>query len=880
MEKKKKIVLLCAIAAVIVVIGVVLCVVLLNIQPSDQDQPADVNTSTVSGGEWLQDPDQQQEEPLEPTAEEGEELTGTSKEDSYSIPMSDLYTFTDPSDINFDTRYVLYGGSSCSMARGLSAQGFSVEGAYEILYTYQGNCTGEYQCYVLSSEADAIGAYNYLSQYYYGDDTHCERHGDVVCIVNDGDYVQKTYIDFYYQQNAISSPTAEAYLGMGFFFNGMSPYHGSATVPSASTGTTQLSGPAGLPSIGSPVPVPPLEPVGTGEENFALKISDRYTFTDPAGLDFDTRYVLYGDGNSSSVAIVNQQGCHVLEMYEVLYVKNGKAVAEYKCYRAADAAGAQQIANLYGGIVTPHDDAAVMYNDQATLEQTIGYIVQFGGMSEATPTAYLQYMMAYEGMVPYQGTTVPEPPAEEKPVDPTPGGDEETPTPGGDDDQPEKPTEGIQLGDSYVFTDPDGMDYDARYVLYGDSSNPFASQNGAEEYYVILYAKDSAPLGEYQCYVMPDETSAAALVEKLGEFYDTSLSQGNVVVVANSGEYVQQTIDLYVQYGMIPEATVEAYYNAMYVSCGMTLTKDTVYPEDLEGIQLGDSYVFADPEGMDYDARYVLYGDSSNPFASQNGAEEYYVILYAKDSAPLGEYQCYVMPDETSAAALVEKLGEFYDTSLSQGNVVVVSNSGEYVQQTIDLYVQYGMISEATVEAYYNAMYVSYGMTLTEDTVYPEEPEGIQLGDSYVFADPDGMDYDARYVLYGDSSNPFASQNGAEEYYVILYAKDSAPLGEYQCYVMPDETSAAALVEKLGEFYDTSLSQGNVVVVSNSGEYVQQTIDLYVQYGMISEATVEAYYNAMYVSCGMTLTEDTVPAAGEVEISTAAVIPYLKDDEL
>ena len=49
---------------------------------------------------------------------------------------------------------------------------------------------------------------------------------------------------------------------------------------------------------------------------------------------------------------------------------------------------------------------------------------------------------------------------------------------------------------------------------------------------------------------------------------------------------------------------------------------------------------------------------------------------------------------------------------------------------------------------------------------------------------------------------------------------------------------------------------------------------------MISEATVEAYYNAMYVSYGMTLTEDTVPAAGEVEISTAAVIPYLKDDEL
>ena len=745
MEKKKKIAILCAAAAVIVIVAVVLCIVLLN-RPSSPQEETGLTTSGVSDGEMLQNPEeteqQEEETPLEPTSQDtGEAITGTGREESYSIPMSRLYTFTDPADIRFDTRYVLYGDSSCNMARGLSNQGYSVEGVYEILYTYQGKCTGEYQCYVMDSEADAIGAYNYLSQYYYGENSHCERHGDVVFIVNDGDYVQETYIEFYYNQNAISAPTAEAYLGMGFFFRGMSTYHGSASVPVSSSGTTgtQSAGLGGTVSGGAVNPTLPLEPVGTIDEPFSLKISDSYTFTDPEGLDFDARYVLYGGSNSSAVTIVNQQGCHVAEMYEILYVKDGRAVAEYRCYRGADEASAQQMAQLYNA--SCYQDVVVLYSDQAVLEQMMGYYVQFGGMSEATPTAYLQYMMANEGMVPYQGTTVPESPAPQPPVDPAPGGDTEEPNPGGEEetpnpggeDKPPVPTEGIQLGDSYVFTDPEGMDYDARYVLYGDSSNPFAVQNGAEEFYVILYAKESAPLGEYQCYVMADDAGAAALAEKLSGFYDISLSKDNVVVVFNSGEYVQQTIDLYVQLGMMSEATVEAYYSAMYMPYGMTLTEDTVYPEapqEPEGIHLGDSYVFTDPEGLDYDARYVLYGDSSNPFAVQNGAEEFYVILYAKETAPLGEYQCYVMGDNASAAALAEKLSGFYDISLSKDNVVVVFNSGEYVQQTMDLYVQYGMMSEATVEAYYNAMYVPYGMTLTEDTI--PVPETVEISTAAV----------------------------------------------------------------------------------------------------------------------------------------------------
>lgn len=109
MEKKKKIAILCAAAAVIVIVivAVVLCIVLLN-RPSSPQEETGLTTSGVSDGEMLQNPEeteqQEEETPLEPTSQDtGEAITGTGREESYSIPMSRLYTFTDPADIRFDT---------------------------------------------------------------------------------------------------------------------------------------------------------------------------------------------------------------------------------------------------------------------------------------------------------------------------------------------------------------------------------------------------------------------------------------------------------------------------------------------------------------------------------------------------------------------------------------------------------------------------------------------------------------------------------------------------------------------------------------------------------------------------------------------------------
>ena len=90
----------------------------------------------------------------------GAQVSGTSASNSYSISysikMSDLCTFSDPSGISFDRRYVLHGGSDCMPARRAANQGYSCKEAYVVLYAKGGKAAGEYVCYVMSSEAEAL----------------------------------------------------------------------------------------------------------------------------------------------------------------------------------------------------------------------------------------------------------------------------------------------------------------------------------------------------------------------------------------------------------------------------------------------------------------------------------------------------------------------------------------------------------------------------------------------------------------------------------------------------------------------------------------------------------------------------------------------------
>ena len=74
-------------------------------------------------------------------------------------------------------------------------------------------------------------------------------------------------------------------------------------------------------------------PAGSQE----LTVGEGVCFADPQDLDFDTRLVYWGDARSALAAQAAGQGqIAVTQVYEILYAKDGQAVAQYRCIVAGD----------------------------------------------------------------------------------------------------------------------------------------------------------------------------------------------------------------------------------------------------------------------------------------------------------------------------------------------------------------------------------------------------------------------------------------------------------------------------------------------------------------------------------------------------------------
>ena len=190
----------------------------------------------------------------------------------------------------------------------------------------------------MSSEAEAQRMASAYAGVYNGGGQSAGRWGDVVYVYSSGDYVQ-TSIRTYYDQGVIKSETPAAYLGMQFYFGGMSEYQppassgngsggsgggGGGSTPGGSTpgGTTPGGNtpggntPGGDTPSGPEGPDQPDEPddpdtpdpsgetsvavtdeqltdkleeaLATADSTFPVEITDKYTFEDPEGLEYDT----------------------------------------------------------------------------------------------------------------------------------------------------------------------------------------------------------------------------------------------------------------------------------------------------------------------------------------------------------------------------------------------------------------------------------------------------------------------------------------------------------------------------------------------------------------------------------------------------------------
>lgn len=820
----------------------------------------------------------------------GAQVGGTSASNSYPIKMSDLCTFSDPSGLSFDTRYVLHGGSDCIPAKRANAQGYSCKEAYVVLYAKGGQAAGEYVCYVMSSEAEAQRMASAYAGVYNGGGQSAGRWGDVVYVYSSGDYVQ-TSIRTYYDQGVIKSETPAAYLGMQFYFGGMSEYQppassgnggngggGGGSTPGGSTpgGTTPGGNTPGGNTPGGDTPSGPEEPdqpdkpddpdtpdpsgetsvavtdeqltdkleeaLATADNSFPVEITDKYTFEDPKGLEYDTRYVLYGGEDSGAVSAAGQIGSQVKGVYEIYYLKDGKLAAVYRCYDAASADDAAQIESMYGGMgeVEVTGRVACIDMDLAMIESMMEMYVQMGYADEATPEAYMAALYKNEG---YQYFRNPNP--AEEPEEPSGGLTGTTPD----------EAFSVKVSDSYTYDEAQvlpGPEYDRRYVLYGDETNGFAAQQGANAFYEVIYEQDSRALYEIKIYVMPSAEEAGVLA---GQFVDAGLyavAMPGTDAVLVIGTDLQDTIDMYAQYGQIAEATPRAYIEGFLMKLGMTeVTADgkaltcICLPQadmnrllyEAEGLLDTGAAQWAeteptpvipvtgvlDPEAdlsAESVARTAREAEAFDPadagtVAGETGQQERFDPAAAGNAAQAADGQ---QADGRSEAGQAED-------SLSQAGTFDPSTAGSMpagTDGTGDEGAASGAGSETAADG--GMAGESGGTALTVGSTAqwndadfddaadrlragsPAGPQELTVGEGVCFADPQDLDFDTRLVYWGDARSALAAELSAQrqmtlsQVYEIVYVKNGQAAAQYRCLVAGGQVFCQKMKpEKLAE---------------------------------------------------------------------------------
>ena len=815
----------------------------------------------------------------------GAQVGGTSASNSYPIKMSDLCTFSDPSGLSFDTRYVLHGGSDCIPAKRVASTGYSCKEAYVILYARGGQAVGQYECYVMNSEADAKGLASALAAAY---GFSCGNWGDVAYMYTPGSYVQES-ISTYYKQGVIKSETPAAYLGMQFYFGGMSEYQPSApsggssggngggggSTPGGSTPGGSTPGgntPGGNTPGGTDDPSTPTDPeepedpdtpdkpdasgetsvavteaqltddleeaLATADSTFPVEITDKYTFEDPEGLEYDTRYVLYGGEDSGAVTAVSMAGATANGVYDIYYLKDGKLAAVYRCYDAASADDAAQIESMYGGMgeVKVTGRVACIDMDLAMIESMMEMYVQMGYADEATPEAYMAALYKNEG---YQYFRNPNP--AEEPEEPSGGLTGTTPD----------EAFSVKVSDSYTFDEAQvlpGTAYDRRYVLYGDETNGFAAQQGAEAFYDVIYEQSSQALYEIKIYVMPGEEEAQTLAGQLVTAgMDAKVMPGTDAVLV-IGRDLQETIDTYVESGLLSEATPRAYIEGFLMKLGMTeVTADgnalscTSLPQadlnrllyeaegllETSGTQWNETEFeplipapgVLDPEAdlsSESVAQAAREAEAFDPadagvMAEDAGQQDSFDPASAGNAGQAADGQ-----SEMAQAAEGASQGEVFDPSTA-GSVPAGTDGTEAAGNAAA-----GAGSEAAADG--GMAGESGGTALTAGTTAdwndPDfddaadrlisgstaAPQELLIAGGLGFADPQDLDFDTRLVFRGDARSALAAQVAGQrqiavtQVYEILYAKDGQAVAQYRCIVAGDQVFCQRMKpEKLAE---------------------------------------------------------------------------------
>lgn len=126
----------------------------------------------------------------------------------------------------------------------------------------------------------------------------------------------------------------------------------------------------------------------------SIKMTDTYTFKDPADLEFANRYVAYGD--ETCVPVGNTPG--MLAMYDVFYADTEDAPLcnyKYSVFDTAENAKAYADGRAEIGfeVTIVEEDPCVMYiySDGSGIAGSIDMFYGSGAIEEATVKAYVAY---------------------------------------------------------------------------------------------------------------------------------------------------------------------------------------------------------------------------------------------------------------------------------------------------------------------------------------------------------------------------------------------------------------------------------------------------------------------------------------------------------
>ena len=133
----------------------------------------------------------------------------------------------------------------------------------------------------------------------------------------------------------------------------------------------------------------------------------------------------------------------------------------------------------------------------------------------------------------------------------------------------------------------------------------------------------------------------------------------------------------------------------------------------------------------------------------------------------------------------------------------------------------------------------------------------VKMTGSYTFEDPADLDFDTRYVLHCDENSAMVSSIPAEygitDSYSIVYAKDDAPVMDYEFFVCDSAEhaqAAADLYASQGQSLTAAEGDPCVLYSSTDADTFEANLVTFQSYGMISEATVSAYVTFMQSNTG------------------------------